>query len=222
MTAFDPANASPTPSEALLTPANCVFLFIDHQPQMFFGTTSGDRQTIISNTVALGKAAKVFNVPVVLTTVASETFSGHLLPPLAAEFPDHPILDRTSMNAWEDAAVVEAIKATGRRKIVLSGLWTEVCLVMPSLSALDQGYEIYLVADASGGVTMAAHDHALQRISQHGGHVVTWLQTMLELQRDWARQATYEPVNAIVKERAGAYGLGIYYARDFIGAHAVG
>lgn len=222
MTDFDPANVSATPSEALLTPDNCVFLFVDHQPQMFFGTTSHDRQTIINNTVGLGKAAKAFNVPVVLTTVAADTFSGHLLPPLAAEFPDHPILDRTSMNCWEDAAVVEAVKATGRRKIVLSGLWTEVCLVFPALSALAQGYEIYLVADASGGTTSAAHDHALQRVVQHGGQVVTWLQTMLELQRDWARSETYEPVNTVVKEHAGAYGLGIYYARDFIGAHAVG
>lgn len=126
------------------------------------------------------------------------------------------------MNCWEDAAVVEAVKATGRRKIVLSGLWTEVCLVFPALSALAQGYEIYLVADASGGTTSAAHDHALQRVVQHGGQVVTWLQTMLELQRDWARSETYEPVNTVVKEHAGAYGLGIYYARDFIGAHAVG
>ena len=220
MSEFRPENASPTPSASLLTPDNSVFLFIDHQPQMFFGTGSIDRVSIINATVGLAKAAKVFNVPVVLTTVAADTFSGHLLPPLAAEFPDHPILDRTSMNAWEDAAVVEAVKATGRRKIILSGLWTEVCLVMPALCALDQGYEIYLVADASGGVTPEAHTHAVQRITQHGGYPVTWLQVLLELQRDWAREETYVPVTDIVKAHAGAYGLGVYYAGDFLGAHA--
>lgn len=220
MPEFSPHNATPTPSGSLLTPDSSVFVFIDHQPQMFFGVGSGDRAAIINATVGLAKAAKAFDVPVVLTTVASETFSGHLLPPLAAEFPGHPILDRTSMNAWEDGAVVDAVKATGRRKIVLSGLWTEVCLVMPSLSALDQGYEIYLVADASGGVTPEAHVHALERITRHGGYPVTWIQVLLELQRDWAREETYVPVTDIVKERGGAYGLGLYYAGDFIGGHA--
>lgn len=220
MTDFDPAQTTATPAEALLTPDNCVFLFIDHQPQMFFGVGSGDRSSIINSTVGLAKAAKAFDVPVVLTTVAAESFSGHLLPPLADVFPGHDILDRTSMNAWEDQAVVDAVKATGRRKIVLSGLWTEVCLVLPALSALAQGYEVYVVTDASGGVSPEAHQHALQRMLAAGAVPVNWVQVILELQRDWAREATYGPVTDTVKEHGGAYGLGLYYAGDFLGGHA--
>lgn len=153
MSEFNLAAVHAAPSEDLLTPENSVFLFVDHQPQMFFGVGSDDRQAIVNATVGLAKTAKAFNVPTVLTTVAAESFSGHLLPDLQAVFPDLKPIDRTTMNSWEDLAVVEAIKATGRRKIVLSGLWTEVCLVLPALSALGQGYEVYVVADASGGVT---------------------------------------------------------------------
>ncbi|MFD0345838.1 isochorismatase family protein [Kitasatospora aburaviensis] len=145
-----------------------------------------------------------------------------LLPQLAEVFPKHEVLDRTSMNAWEDAAVVEAVKATGRTKIVLSGLWTEVCLVLPALSALGQGYEVYVVADASGGVSAAAHEHALQRMTAAGAVPVTWVQVLLELQRDWARQESYGAVMEIVKEHAGAYGLGVVYAQSILGAHAAG
>ncbi len=220
MSNFNARQATPTPGKGLLTPDNSVFVFIDHQPQMFFGTGSDDRTSIINAAVGLGRAAKIFNVPVVLTTVAADTFSGHLLPQLKAEFPDHPILDRTSMNAWEDGAVVEAIKATGRRKLVMSGLWTEVCLVLPALSALDQGYEIYIAADASGGVTPAAHAHAMDRMIQAGAHPVTWIQVLLELQRDWARLQTYDQVGDLMKQRGGVYGLGLYYAQDFVGVHA--
>ncbi len=210
------------PSADLLTPDNAVMLFVDHQPQMFFGVGSGDRVSIVNGTVGLAKAARAFDVPVVLTTVAAESFSGPLLPQLAEVFPGHEVLDRTSMNAWEDAAVVEAVKATGRTKIVLSGLWTEVCLVMPALCALGQGYEVYVAADASGGVSPAAHEHALQRMTAAGAVPVTWLQVLLELQRDWARKETYGVVTDIVKEHAGAYGIGVVYAQSILGAHAVG
>ncbi len=220
MTEFDLAHVSATPSEDLLTPDNAVFLFVDHQPQMFFGVGSEDRQAIINATLGLAKTAKAFNVPTVLTTVAAESFSGHLLPELQAVFPDLKPIDRTTMNSWEDDAVVEAIKATGRRKIVLSGLWTEVCLVLPALSALAQGYEIYVVTDASGGVTKAAHEYAVQRMTSAGAVPVTWLQVLLELQRDWARGETYVATTDIVKAHGGAYGLGLHYAGDFLGGHA--
>ncbi|MGW1642175.1 hydrolase [Streptomyces lavendulae] len=219
---FDIAQVHAGPSSDLLTPDNAVMLFVDHQPQMFFGTGSGDRAAIINSTVGLGKAARAFEVPAVLTTVAAESFSGPLLPQLAAVFPDQKPIDRTSMNAWEDEALVEAIRATGRKKIILSGLWTEVCLVLPALSALEQGYEVYVVSDASGGVTPAAHEHALQRMIAAGAVPVTWVQVLLELQRDWARQETYGAVMDIVKEHAGAYGLGVVYAQAVIGAHAAG
>ena len=220
MTEFNLDNVKAAPSEDLITPENSVFLFVDHQPQMFFGVGSADRQSIINGTVALAKAAKAFNVPTVLTTVAAQAFSGNLLPALRDVFPDDEIIDRTTMNAWEDQNVVDAIKATGRRKIVISGLWTEVCLVLPVLSALAQGYEIYVVADASGGVTEEAHEHALLRMVNAGAVPVTWLQILLELQRDWARGETYVAVTDIVKAHGGAYGLGLHYAGDFLGGHA--
>jgi nicotinamidase-related amidase len=219
---FDAAQVKAAPSADLLTPDNAVMVFVDHQPQMFFGTGSGDRAAIINSTVGLAKAARAFDVPAVLTTVAAESFSGPLLPQLAAVFPGQKPIDRTSMNAWEDEALVEAVRATGRRKIVLSGLWTEVCLVLPALSALNQGYEVYVVADASAGVTPAAHEHAMQRMTAAGAVPVTWLQVLLELQRDWARTETYAAVMEVVKEHAGAYGLGVVYAQSILGAHAAG
>ncbi|MFJ1565767.1 hydrolase [Streptomyces erythrochromogenes] len=219
---FDIAQVRAAPSADLLTPDNSVMLFIDHQPQMFFGTGSGDRSAVINSTVGLAKAARAFDVPAVLTTVAAESFSGPLLPQLAAVFPGQKAVDRTSMNAWEDEALVEAVRATGRKKIILSGLWTEVCLVLPALSALAQGYEVYVVTDASGGVSPAAHEHALQRMLAAGAVPVTWVQVLLELQRDWALSETYGAVMEIVKEHAGAYGLGVVYAQAVSGAHAAG
>ncbi|QRP42994.1 hydrolase [Amycolatopsis sp. FDAARGOS 1241] len=216
------AEVKPEPSPDLLTPDNSVVLFVDHQPQMFFGVGSGDRGTIINATVGLAKAAKIFNVPVVLTTVAADVFSGPILPELAEVFPDHKVIDRTTMNPWEDSQVVEAIKATGRTKIILAGLWTEVCVVLPALSALGQGYEVYVVTDASGGVSPQAHEHAIQRMIKAGAVPVTWLQILLELQRDWARTETYEAVTGLIKARGGAYGQGLVYANRFIGANAAG
>ncbi|RFA12240.1 hydrolase [Subtercola boreus] len=220
MTEFNIDNVKAAPSEDLITPENSVFLFVDHQPQMFFGVGSGDRTAIINNTIGLAKAAKAFNVPTVLTTVAAESFSGHIVPDLAAVFPGQEIIDRTTMNAWEDEALVAAVKATGRRKIVISGLWTEVCLVLPVLSALDQGYEVFVVADASGGVSPEAHNLAMDRMVAAGAVPVTWIQVLLELQRDWARGETYTAVSDIVKAHGGAYGLGMHYAGDFIGGNA--
>ncbi|MFC4502680.1 MULTISPECIES: hydrolase [Streptomyces] len=211
-----------SPSADLLTPGNCAVLFVDHQPQMFFGTGSGDRTAIINATVGLAKAARTFEVPVVLSTVAAESFSGPLLPQLADVFPEQKIIDRTTMNAWEDLAFVDAVKATGRKKLVIAGLWTEVCVVMPTLSALAQGYEVYVVTDACGGVTPQAHEHAVQRMVQGGAVPVTWVQVLLELQRDWARAETYGATTGVVKEHGGAYGLGIVYAQAVIGAHAAG
>ncbi|WP_423832828.1 hydrolase [Streptomyces manipurensis] len=217
---LDAVHAAPSPD--LITPDNAMMLFVDHQPQMFFGAASTDRVSVINATVGLAKAAKVFDVPVVLSTVAAESFSGPILPQLREVFPKHEIVDRTSMNAWEDTALVEAVKATGRSKIILSGLWTEVCLVLPALSALNQGYEVYVVADASAGVTPAAHEHAMQRMTAAGAVPVTWLQVLLELQRDWARTETYAATTDVVKEHGGAYGLGVVYAHTMIAPHAAG
>ncbi|NEC67746.1 hydrolase [Streptomyces sp. SID9727] len=219
---FDPSSVQAAPSPDLLTPDNAMMLFVDHQPQMFFGAASADRAGVINATVGLAKSARVFDVPVVLSTVAAESFSGPILPQLLDVFPKHGVIDRTSMNAWEDAALVEAVKATGRSKIILSGLWTEVCLVLPALSALGQGYEVYVVADASAGVTAESHEHAMQRMTAAGAVPVTWLQVLLELQRDWARGETYAATLDVVKEHGGAYGMGVVYAQSMISPHAAG
>jgi nicotinamidase-related amidase len=204
----------------LLDPSNCVVLMIDYQPQMAFAVKSIDGQTLINNATGLAKAAKVFNVPLVLTSVAEASFSGPTFSQLREVYPDAPIIDRTTMNTWEDQRVVDAIKKTGRKKIVMGGLWTEVCITFPTLDALREGYEVYVVADACGGTTAVAHDLAIDRVVQAGAVPITWLQFLLELQRDWARQETYGPVNDIVKQHAGAYGIGIQYARAVLGEHA--
>ena len=172
----------------LLTPQNSQMIFIDHQPQMAFGVQSIDRQTLKNNVVGLAKAAKVFSVPTTITTVESQSFSGYTYPELLDVFPKAKLLERTSMNSWDDRKVRDALKANGRKKVVVSGLWTEVCNTTFALCAmLEGGYEIYMVSDASGGTSKEAHDFAMQRMVQAGAVPVTWQQVLLEWQRDWAR-----------------------------------
>jgi len=210
------------PSGQLLTPDNAVLLLVDHQPQMAFAMTSHDAGDIVNNTVGLAKAAKTFDLPTVLTTVAAQSFSGPLFEELQQVFPEQTPIDRTTMNTWEDDRVTQRIAETGRKKLIIAGLWTEVCVAMPALSAIEDGYEVYVVTDASGGVTREAHDRAVDRMVQAGAIPVTWLQVMLELQRDWARQETYGPVNEIVQEHARAYGLGVFYVRAMLGTSGEG
>jgi nicotinamidase-related amidase len=201
----------------LLTPENCQLIFIDHQPQMAFGVQSIDRQTLKNNTVALAKSAKIFDIPTILTTVETDSFSGHTYPELLAIFPTAPILERTSMNSWDDRKVREALAANGRKRVIVSGLWTEVCNNSFAFSAMAEGgYEIYMVADASGGTTKEAHDYAMQRMIQAGVVPVTWQQVLLEWQRDWANKATYDAVIALVQEHSGAYGMGVDYAYTMV------
>ena len=205
------------PKLDLLTPSNSQIIFIDHQPQMAFGVQSIDRQVLKNNTVALAKSAKVFGIPATITTVETESFSGHTYPELLAVFPDHPLLERTSMNSWDDQKVRDALAKTGRKKVVVAGLWTEVCNNSFALEAMrDGGYEIYMVEDASGGTSKAAHDYAMLRMIQAGIVPVTWQQVMLEWQRDWARRDTYDAVMDIVKEHSGAYGMGVDYAYTMV------
>ena len=201
----------------VLTPQNSQLIFIDHQPQMAFGVQSIDRQLLKNNAVALAKAAKVFNIPTTITTVETEAFSGHTYPELLAVFPEHKILERSSMNSWDDQNVRDALAAAGRKKVVVSGNWTEVCNVTFALSAmLEGGYEIYMVADASGGTSKEAHDYAMQRMIQAGVVPITWQPVLLEWQRDWARRDTYDAVMAIVREHSGAYGMGVDYAYTMV------
>ena len=213
-----PATTSRTKrsEKGLLTPDNCVVALIDHQPQMMFGVAGVDRQSIINNTVALGKAARVFDVPVVLTTVETKSFSGNLWPQIRAVFPEQPAIERSSMNAWDDKNFVAAIEATGRKKIVLAGLWTEVCVTFPTVQAIHDGYEVYVVEDCCGDVSQLAHDNAMKRVIQAGAAPVTSLQVMLELQRDWAEKDTYDAVMDIVKTHYGAYGVGVEYAYTMV------
>jgi len=201
----------------VLTPQNSQIIFIDHQPQMAFGVQSIDRQVLKNNTVALAKAAKVFNIPTIITTVETQSFSGNTYPELLDVFPGQDILERTSMNSWDDQKVRDALAKNGKKKVVVAGLWTEVCNNSFALCAMLEGdYEIYMVADASGGTSKEAHDYAMQRMIQAGVVPVTWQQVMLEWQRDWAHRDSYDAVMNIVKEHSGAYGMGVDYAYTMV------
>ncbi|MEM1331695.1 MAG: hydrolase [Planctomycetota bacterium] len=212
------AAASPDGKLTLLTPQNSTLLLIDYQPQMIFGVHSHDRQTIRNNVEALAKSAKAFDVPTVLTTVSAQSFSGPKIPEITNVLPNHTLYGRTSMNTWDDARVVADIERAGRPKLIIGALWTEVCLTMPALEAIADGYEVYIVTDASGGTSKEAHDMAVSRMVQAGAIPVTWQQVMLEWQRDWANTSTYEAVTTIAREHSGAYGVGIDYAYGMFGA----
>src|SRR6201988_471903 len=202
--------------KGLLTPDNCVVALIDHQPQMLFGVSNFDRQSIVNNTVALAKAAKVFDLPVVLSTVESKSFSGNIWPQIKAVFPNQVPIERTSMNAWDDKNLVAAIEKSGRKKIVLAGLWTETCVMLPTVQAIHDNYEVYVVEDCCGDVSQLAHDNAMKRVGRAGAKPVTSLQVMLEWQRDWAEKGTYDAVMDIVRTHLGAYGIGVEYAYTLV------
>jgi len=211
-----PSSRAKRSEKGLLTPDNCVVAMIDLQPQMLFGVGNFDRQTIINNNVALGKAAKVFDVPVILTTVETRSFSGNMWPQIQAVFPHETPIERTSMNSWDDENFVAAVKETGRKKIVLSGLWTETCVALPTIQAIHDGYDIYVVEDCCGDVSQLSHDNAMKRVIQAGAKPVTALMVMLEWQRDWAHKDTYDAVMDIVKTHCGVYGVGVEYAYTMI------
>src|SRR6202041_1748557 len=202
--------------KGLLTPDNCVVALINHQPQMLFGTSNFDRQTIINNTVAFAKASRVFDVPVVLTTVETKSFSGNMWPQLRAVFPGKEPIEGSSMNSWDDKNFVAAIEKSERKKILIAGLWTETCVALPTVQAISDGYEIYGVEDCCGDVSQLAHENAMKRVVQAGAKPVTSLSTMLEWQRDWANRETYDAVMDIVKIHYGAYGIGVEYAYTMV------
>ena len=202
--------------KGLLTPDNCVVAIIDLQPQMLFGVANFDRQTVINNNLVLTKAARVFDVPVVLSTVETKAFSGQMWPQIQAVFPQQSPIERSSMNSWDDANFVKAIEQTGRKKIVLAGLWTETCVALPTVQAIHDGYEIYVVEDCCGDVTQLSHENAMKRVIQAGAKPVTALSVMLEWQRDWAARGTYDAVMDIVKTHCGAYGIGVEYAYTMV------
>jgi len=214
-----PLTATPTPGAKLLTPADHLLVMIDFQSQMAFATHSIEAITLRNNAALVARAAAGFGVPTILTTVAEKSFSGPMFDEITSAFPGQALLDRTSMNTWEDAAVIRRVNQIGKSRIVLSGLWTGVCIVGPALSAIDQGFEVYVIADACGDVSAEAHDRAMDRMVQAGAQPMTSLQYLLELQRDWARTDTYEMTTGIAKQFGGSYGIGVTYAKTMFGAH---
>ena len=205
--------------EGLLTPGESIVALIDYQPQLLFGVGSHERHLVLNNAVALAKAAKLFDVPVILTTVAAQPFSAALLPEIQAVFPDQVPIDRTTMNSWEDKKFNAAVTGFGRKKIVLAGLWTEVCICFPAVEAIAEGYEVHVPTDACGDLTVEAHERAVQRAIQTGVVPMSTLQVMFEWQRDWARTETYDGCMEILKAHS-AYGIGVHYAKAILGEHA--
>ncbi|PIF91119.1 nicotinamidase-related amidase [Acidovorax sp. 62] len=211
--------AQATPGARLLSPKDHTLILIDFQSQMAFATHSIDAANLRTNASLVAQAAAGFGVSTILTTVAEKSFSGPMFDEITTPFPGQKMLDRTSMNTWEDAAVIAEVNRIGKPRIVLAGLWTSVCIVGPALSALDQGFEVYVITDACGDVSVEAHNRAVERMVQAGAQPMTSLQYLLELQRDWARGETYDLTTGIAKKVGGAYGIGINYAKTMFNAH---
>jgi nicotinamidase-related amidase len=211
--------ASPTPGSTLISPRDHALILIDFQSQMSFATKSIDAVNLRNNAALISNAAAGFGVPTILTTVAEKSFSGPMFEEITSAFPGQKLLDRTSMNTWEDAAVIDEVNRIGKPRLVMAGLWTSVCIVGPSLSAIEQGFEVYVIADACGDVSTEAHDRAMDRMVQAGVRPMTSVQYLLELQRDWARTETYDMTTGVARKFGGAYGLGIIYARSMFNAH---
>ena len=211
-----PSRLAPRSEKGLLTPDNCVVVVIDIQPQMIFGVASHDRQGIINSNLVLAKAAKIFGVPLILSTVESRGFSGNILPQLQAIDAGQTPIERSSMNSWDDANFVAAVERTGRKKIVVAGLWTETCVALPTIQMLHDGYDVYVAEDCCGDVSLLAHTNAMQRVVQAGAKPVTALSVLLEWQRDWALKDTYDAVMELVKTHCGAYGVGVEYAYTMV------
>jgi nicotinamidase-related amidase len=210
------------PGSNLLSPADHTLILIDHQAQMALATHSISAVDLRNNAALIAKAAKLFKVSTILTTVAEKSFSGPIFIEISSVFPDEAIIDRTTMNSWEDPNVIERVNRNGKSRIVFAGLWTSVCVAGPALSALEQGFEVYVIADACGDVSSEAHERSLQRILQAGARPLTALQYLLEMQRDWARTSTYAACVGVAREHGGAYGLGLIYAKAMFAAQDSG
>jgi len=205
--------------DALLTPQNSVLLLIDHQPFQFANLHSHEPTMIVNNVVGLAKTAKAFQVPTILTTVLEER-GGLLIKDLQAVFPDQKPINRTFINTWQDQHVVEAVKKTGRKKLLIAALWTEMCLAMPAIQAQGEGYDVYAVTDASGGVSVEAHDMAVRRMVQAGVTPVTWINVFGEWQRDWARTETLGAVAEVLVAHGGASGIAFAWEMQLLGGEA--
>ena len=206
------------PSASLINPTNHTLVMIDHESQMAFATSSIPIDQLRNNTALVAGASKIFNVPTVITTVAEHSFSGPVFKEIEDVYPQKTsnYIDRTTMNTWEDVPAYKAITGKGKKKIVLAGLWTGVCIVGPALSAINDGYDVYVITDSCGDVSKEAHEMAIARMIQAGAHPMTSLQYLLELQRDWSRQETYKAVTDLAKKYGGAYGVGIQYGHEML------
>ena len=202
----------------LLAPADCALALIDYQPAMFSGVHSHDRTTIVQNVQILAKAARLFRVPTIISTVAATSFSGAMIPEVTGIFEGRRPIDRTSINAWLDKAFKEAVEKTGRKKIVVAGLWTEACVLFPTIDMLQAGYEVYVPTDACGDVTGEAHERAVQRLVQAGAAPITSLQFLFELQQDWGRSETYQGCMDIMEQHS-PYGIEVRFVKEFLGGH---
>lgn len=211
--------ANKTGLDALLRPEDSVLVLIDHQPYQFANLHSHEPTMVVNNVIALAKTAKVFKVPTILTTVLEER-GGYLIKGLQNVFPDQKPIDRTFINTWEDKKVVDVVKATGRKQLVLAALYTEICLAMPALQALADGYDVFIVTDASGGVTAEAHDMAVRRMVAAGAIPMTWMAVLAEWQRDWAREQTAVGVAEVVSEHSGGSGVAFAWEMQLLASHA--
>jgi nicotinamidase-related amidase len=214
-----------TPSKsglnALLTPEESVLVLIDHQPFQFANLHSHEPTMIVNNVIALAKTAKIFGVPTILTTVLADR-GGKLIKALQDVFPDQKPIDRTFINTWQDARVVGAVKKTGRKKIIMAALWSEICLAMPAIQAAGEGYEVYAVTDASGGVSAEAHDMAVRRMAMAGVVPITWMAVAGELQRDWAREETAKLSGEVFLQHGGGTGIALAWELQLLGQKAGG
>jgi len=201
---------------SLLTPSDCALLLIDHQAGLAFAVESIDRQTLLNNTAALARTAVAFGLPIVASTSATKVYSGPLMPAIQKIIPDVQAIERKPMNVWEDGPARTAVASLGRKRLLVSGLLTEACVSFTVISALAEGCEVSVVADACGGLTSTSHDLALRRMESAGARMTSWIQVLLELQRDWTRHETYDGARSIVETYGGGYGIGLSYAREMI------
>ena len=211
--------ASAKPARSLLSPHDHALLLIDHQSEMAFNTKSIDIGTLRANTAILAHTAKGFKVPTIITTISKDTFAGPLFDEIEEVFADAEVIDRTTSNGWEDENLIARVNATGKTRLVMAGLWTSVCCNGPVLSALEQGFEVYVVTDACGDCSTEAHERAVERMIQAGARPITSLTYLLELQRDWARLETYDLTTGIARKYGGAFGVGLQYAKTMLAQH---
>ncbi|MEH2513100.1 nicotinamidase-related amidase [Nitrobacteraceae bacterium AZCC 1564] len=211
--------ATAKPAKSLLSPKDHAVILIDHQSQMAFNTKSIDVTSLRANVAVLAETAKGFNVPTIITTISKDTFAGPLFSEITDVFPDAEVTDRTFLNGWEDENLIRRVNAVGKDRLVMCGLWTSVCCMGPALSALEQGFEVYIVADACGDCTTEAHERAMERMIQAGARPITALGYLSELQRDWARTETYDVTTGVAKRHGGAFGIGIQYVKAMFEVH---